>query len=170
MSVQTILNLGDDQTVNQFQILFPAGIPGGGNATNIALRMDTTFAPPAQTINKYDVWHKGIKIPKTGTVTDTDKAFTIEVRLDQNGDIYTALDNWKNRCYDFTNGTALPDSMTRTTMLVQLTDTQENVKLTWTFTGVKIYELAPPTMDNATGDPARVTIGFIYADFTSTKS
>jgi len=166
MSVQTILNLGDDQTVNQYQILFPAGIPGGGDATNLVLRMDTTFAAPAQTMSKYDIFYKGIKIPKTGTVTDTDKSFTIEVRLDQKGDIYKALDGWKTRCYDFSNGTALPDLMTRTTMLVQLTDTQENVMMTWTFTGVKIFELTPPSLDNATGDPARVTIGFIYADFT----
>jgi len=164
MSVQTILNLGDDQTVNQYQIVFPGGIPGGGNATNIALRMDTSFTAPAQTISKYDVFYKGIKIPKTGTVTETDKSFTLEVRLDQSGDIYKALDAWKTRCYDFTNGTALPDIMTRTTMLVQLTDTQENVMMTWTFTGVKIYELTPPTLDNTTGDPARTIIGFIYAD------
>ena len=166
MSVQTILNLGDDQTVNQFQILFPGGIPGGGNAEAISLRMDMQFAPPAQTIGKYDVFHKGIKIPKTTTVTETDKAFTLEVRLDQSGSIYKSLNNWKTLCYDFTNGTALPDLMTRTTMLVQLTDTQENVMMTWTFSGVKIYELTPPTMDNATGDPARATVGFIYADFT----
>jgi len=165
MSVQQVLNLGDDQTVNQFQIVFPAGIPGGGQDTNIALRMDQQFAPPAQTVNTYDIFHKGIKIPKTGTVTDTDKKFTIEVRLSQDGSIYKDLDNWKSKCYDFTNGTALPDLMARTTMLVQLTDTQENVVQTWTFTGVKIYELTPPTLDNATGDPARVTVGFLYADF-----
>jgi hypothetical protein len=166
MSVQTILNLGDDQTVNQYQILFPAGIPGVGDATNICLRMDTTFTAPAQTMNKYDIWHKGIKVPKTGTVTETDKAFPIEVRLDQNGAVYKAFDKWKNNCYDFTNRTALLESQTRTTMLVQLTDTQENVMMTWTFTGVKIFELTPPSLDNATGDPARVTIGFIYADFS----
>ena len=166
MSVQTIMNLGDDQTINQYQILFPGGIPGGGDAESISLRMDTQFTAPAQTINTYDIWHKGIKIPKTGTVTETDKKFSIEVRLDQKGSVYKTLNAWKTNCYDFTNGTALPDLLVRTTMLVQLTDTQENVMQTWTFTGVKIYELTPPTLDNAAGDPARITVGFIYADFT----
>lgn len=164
MSVQTILNLGDDQTVNQYQILFPAGIPGVGDATNICLRMDTTFTAPPETSSKYDIFHKGVKVSKTGTVTETDKSFTVEVRLDQKGDVYRALDKWKKNCYDSSNGTALPEAMTRTTMLVQLTDTQENVMMTWTFTGVKIYELTPPTLDNTNGDPARITIGFIYAD------
>jgi hypothetical protein len=166
MSIQTILNLGDDQTVNQFQVTFPAGIPGVGDATNICLRMDTSFAAPPDTVNRYQIWHKGMKVEKTGTVTETDKSFTIEIRLDQKGETYKALDKWRKNCYDQSNGTALPESMTRTTMLVELTDTQENVVQTWTFTGVKVYELTPPSLDNATGDPARITVGFIYTDKT----
>lgn len=166
MSVQTILNLGDDQTVNQFQIVWPNGIPGGGDALAIALRTDTQFAPPEQVGSTYDIYHKGIKIPKSGTLTDTDKKFTLEVRLDQGGNIYKSLNAWRLRTYDPTNGTALPEAMTRTTMLVQLTDTQEKVMMTWTFTGVKLFSLTPPTLDNASGDPARITLGFLYADMT----
>jgi len=164
MSTDNILNLGDDQLANQYIVLFPTGIPGGGNTDTISLRMDQSFDPPEETVNTYDIIFQGLKITKTGMLTETTKEFTIDIRLDQQWKVFDDLNNWFKKVYDPIKGTALPDIMVRTTVVIQYQDGQNKVVKNMRFTGVKIKSLKVGTADHTSGDPIRLTLGFIYVD------
>ncbi len=162
IATDSLMALGDDQILSQFSLIFPNGIPGGGNADRVSLRMDTTFDPPEETVNVYDVFHKGFKIPKTGMVQDGTKEFTIEVRIDQQWEVYDDLKRWANLSYDHTNGTGLPDSMTRTTIIVQAEDRSQTAVKQIIFRGCKPKGDKLPTFDNQSGEPGRLQMTFIF--------
>jgi hypothetical protein len=156
--------LGNDQVANQFQLSFPNGIPGGGNAQRICLRMDQSFDPPEMVSNVYELIFRGVKIPKTGMLDETTKESTFDVLIDQQWGVYDDLWNWKVLCYDGQNGTALPDAVTRTTFLVQALDGQNNVVKTFRFRNAKCKSVKVGTFDNTSGDPLRVTLILIWTD------
>lgn len=162
ISTDQILGLGDDQMANQYQIIFPQGIPGGGDAETISLRCDQSFDPPEDVVNVYELFRKGFKIPKTGMLQETTKEFTIDIRLDQQWKVYDDIRGWADMSYDHSNGTALPELMARSTVIVQAEDrTQSGVK-TITFRYAKPKSVKIQTMANDSGDPLRITVVFIY--------
>lgn len=163
ISTDQILALGDDQIVSQFSIIFPNGIPGGGDANTISLRCDSQFDPPEDAVNVYEIFRKGFKIPKTGMLQETTKEFTIDIRLDQQWKVYDDMRAWADMSYDHSNGTALPESMARSTVIVQAEDrTQSGVK-NIIFKYAKPKSVKIQTFDNTSGDPLRITVMFIYA-------
>lgn len=164
MSSDVIMNLGDDQLASQYQVVFPTGIPGGGNTEAISLRMDQDFDPPEDSVETYEIPFKGMKILKTSMTHAMDKRFTVNVRLDQQWKVYDDLLAWYHRCYDPINGTALPDTATRTDVVIQAQDGQQVVKKNIRFKNSKITGLKVATFDNASTDPTRVTVNFIFTD------
>lgn len=164
MSIDVILNLGDDAHLNQFQIVFPNGIPTGGDDSSITLRMDQTFSLPQEIIYKYNIDFKGSIIVKTGRKEDTDKTLTVSVRVDQNWQVYDDLKAWLNAVYDPKTNTAMPDLLTRTPIAVQWLDGNNSIVKTLTYTYCKITELKITDADNSTGDPVRLELSFIYGE------
>jgi len=164
MSVQvnSILQLGDDQMASQYCIIFPNGIPGGGNWQNISLRMDQSFDPPAESVNVWERFFKGFKIPKTGMLEETNKEFTIDVLIDQQWEVYDALEKWKSMSYNSENGTASPDSDCYAPLIIQYEDKKQKGVKQIMYDHVKIREIKRGTSDNTSGDPLRVSVTFIY--------
>ena len=164
MSISTdqILNLGDDQASSQYSIIFPTGIPGGGDATLLSLRADQSFEPPEDTIAVYDIFHKGFKFTKTGMLQETTKEFTIDIRLDQEWKAYDDLRKWCDYSYDHSNGTAMPDIFSRSTVIVQAEDRTQTAIKKISFKKAKPKSIKIGTFDNSSGDPVRITVTFIY--------
>lgn len=167
MSNSTILQLTDDQLASQYAILFPEGIPGGGNTDNITLRLDQSFDPPERRVEKYDIVYRGLKTPKTSMTEATDKTFSVDIRVDQYWNVVKDLEAWLDLVHNPVNGTALPDVMTRTTILINHYDGSENVVKTYRFRSSKIDSLKIGTSDNASPDPLRATASFIFTDMIS---
>jgi len=161
MSVDRILNLGDDAHVNQFQLVFPNGIPTGGDSETISLRAEN-FSMPTQTIYKYDIDFRGSKIPKTGRKEDTDKTYSISVRVDQQWKVYDDLKSWHKACYDSSTNTALPDMAVRTPVVIQTLDGNNKIVKTFNFMYSKITDIKVSDFDNTSGDPAKLDLTFIY--------
>jgi hypothetical protein len=157
-----ILSLGDDALANQFSILFPTGIPGGGDSNIISLRCDQTFDPPEDVVNVYEIFRKGFKIPKTGMLQETTKEFTIDIILDQQWKVYDDIRKWCDMSYDHSNGTALPESMARSSVVIQAEDRVQSAVKTIKFKGAKPKSVKIQTFDNQSGDPLRITVIFIY--------
>lgn len=164
ISSETIMNLGDDQIASQWSIIFPSGIPGGGDANRVSLRCDQTFDPPDQAVNTYDIFHKGFKITKTGMLQETTKEFTLDIRIDQQWKAYDDLKNWAKMCYDHNNGTALPDAMSRVPIIIQAEDGSQSAVKQLLFKGCKPKSSKIGTFDNANGEPVRVTMTFIFVE------
>lgn len=165
ISSDKILLLGDDQMSSQWQLIFPNGLPSGGDTDSIGLRVDTTFDPPENTVNTYEFFHKGYKFPMTGMLQETDKTFTIEVRLDQQWKVYDDLLAWSKMTYDHSNGTALSEITARTTVIVQAQDRQQNKVANLKFKYAKLKnEPKIGSFDNASGDPIRLTLTFIFIE------
>lgn len=164
-STIAIMNLGDDQMASQWALTFPEGIPGGGNTDALSLRFDTSFDPPEDIVESYEVWSQGTKTMKTSMTHAMDKTFTIDYRVDQNFEVHKAVEAWYNKCYDPRNGTALTDVETRTTGLVQLFDGQQKVVMQYRFRGLKIKGIKLQTLEMSSPDPLRATLTFIFNDW-----
>ncbi len=162
MSVDLIMGLGDDQLNNQFVFLLPTGIPGGGDADAISLRMEETFPIPEEGVSEYIIEYQGLQIIKTTMKEDTDKHFEITVRVDSGWSIYNDLKDWKNMVFNPVTGTALPDSMTRTTAVVQALDGQKNVVKTFTFKHSKLQKIGISEFDHTGEEPIKLTLTFIF--------
>jgi hypothetical protein len=165
MSTDAIILQGADQLLSQWEASFPGGIPTGGNDTNVALRVDTSFTPPAQSVGTYTITKKGITVPKTNTQTGTTKTFSLEWRVDQDWQTFDDMKKWFDAVYDQVNGVALPDISVRGTVLLTLLDTQNNVKKKIRFKNVKPTGFDIPALDNASQEPMRCVMHFIYVDF-----
>jgi hypothetical protein len=164
MSSDIILALGDDQLASQFQLAFPNGIPGGGDSDQIRLRMDQDFDPPEDAVETYEIKYKGMTILKTSMTHSMDKKFTVNVRVDQQWKVFDDLNAWWKMCYDPINGVALPDASVRTDIIVQAQDGQKVVKKNIRFKNCKIHSIKINPFDNASADPTRITLGFIFTD------
>jgi len=162
MSIDQLIELGDDQISSQFKLEFPTGLPGGGNPDNLSMRADQSFDPPERRTGKYSVFYQGQKIEKTNVVEETDKTFELQFRCDQEWDIYNALDSWFKLTYDEENGTASNDADTRTDMVLRAIGTNKTSKKTIKYVGVKIESIKINEFNHETGDPLRITCNFIY--------
>jgi hypothetical protein len=164
MSTDIIFGLGDDALTNMFEISFPEGFPTGGNADNVALRCDMQLQIPEQRVNTYPIFKKGVKVDKSGTLTETTKEFTTEFRVDQDWDTVQAVVDYCNSVYDPITGVALPDTLTRTTVLCTAVNTQNEVMKVFRFKNAKPIAWSPLPFDNNASDPIRCTITWSYID------
>jgi hypothetical protein len=160
--VDVVLSLGDDALSNQFKLVFPNGIPGGGNANAIELRMDQSFDIPQQTIYKYDIDFRGSKITKTGKKEETDKTVTFNVRLDSQWIVYDDLNAWFKMTYDPVTNIALPDLLVRTTIEIHALNSAGDSSKVFKMRNSKITDLKIGTFDNTTGDPIRLEVTITY--------
>jgi hypothetical protein len=163
MSTDNIMNLGNDQLASQFDLTIH-GVPTGGDSENVTLRADMTFQVPEDIVGTYDIYKKGIKITKTSMLTDTDKKFTIEWRVDQDWKTFDVMKKWFDAVYSPITGTALPDSMVRTNVSCQAVDTQNAVKKVIRFKNAKPVSWQLTAFENNSTDPLRCTMNFIYVD------
>jgi hypothetical protein len=163
MSVSKILNLGDDALAAKYFLVFPNGLPTGGDAESIALRMDQSFDFPEITVGEYEIGWKGMKVKKTNGTDQTDKTFTVQVRLDAQWKVMDDLYALAKASYDGNTGTYLPDSATRFPVAVRFVDGQDVVKKTWTFQYAKLKGFQIQSVEPVSEDPLRVQLTFIYA-------
>lgn len=162
-TAEKILELGADQLKDQFILSFPSGIPGGGDAEGVALRMDESFDPPEEAINTYDVFHKGQLIRKTGGAEETDKSLEFAVRLDQQWQVFDDLKAWLRLTYDETTGTPGDESIARAPIQIQATGREADIAVkTLTFTKAQLNRLDIQELDHTSGEPLKLTLGFVY--------
>ena len=164
MSSDIILGLGDDQLASQYQVIFPEGIPGGGNGERISLRMDADLDLPEDTVETYDISFKGMKITQTSMTHGMDKKITLTVRLDQQWKVFDDLQKWYKMCYDPLTATAMPDLATRTNILIQTNDASQKIVKTIRLKNAKITSLKIGTFDHTSSDPIKLTLNFIFSD------
>jgi len=160
--VDKVLGLGDDQLANQFIVLFPDGLPGGGDVDNLSLRLDESFDMPSEEVGTYEIKYRGMTITKTNMSEQTSKEYELIARLDKDWKIADALRETYEITYNPVKGTALGDTSARFTVEVQALDSQNNVVKTVSFKNSKIKSLKLPTFGHEEEGAAKITIGFIY--------
>ena len=162
--IQYVEALADDAMSNMFGILFPEGIPGGGNAELLRLRMDQAFDEPERAVGKYDINFEGIRIPKTGS-EETTKEFSLQFRIDGNYNVHRAIKNWWNLVLNPDTGAMGLESETRCSMIINhYGPPNKTIKYSKRFNGVKITNYKPSSHDpNDAATPSRVECQFIYA-------
>ena len=165
MSISRILALGDDALASRAFLIFPNGLPTGGDAVSISLRIDQSFDPPEIVVGEYEIAWKGMKIKKTNNTDATDKTFTIQVRIDQQWKVMDDLMALAKATYDGNTGTSMPDSTTRFPVTILFVDGQDIIKKTWTFEYAKLKGFQIQAIDPASDDPLRCQLTFIYASW-----
>jgi hypothetical protein len=162
-TAEQILDLGDDQLKDQFLLRFPAGIPGGGNAEGISLRMDETFDPPEESVNVYEIFHKGQKITRPGGAEETDKSIEFVVRLDQQWQVWDDLKAWKDLVYDVTTGTPGVGTASRAPIAIEATGREADVPVkTLLFTQCSLVRLDIQEFDHSSGEPLKLNLGLTF--------
>jgi hypothetical protein len=167
MGISTSLHILDDALASQHILLFPEGIPGGGNTDLLSIRLDQSFDPPEKAVETYEIFYRGMKIPKKSQVDATDKTFQVQVRIDQNWQVIKDIEAWMDKVYNFIDGTALPSAMVMSSMIYQNFDGQGNVKKQYQFKGCIPKALQIGSSDFSSPDPLRATITFIFTDYVS---
>ena len=170
LNMLQLLDLQGDQIGSQFIIRFTdsaffkalPGIPPAFDPKALSLRMDQAWDPPQRTLGTYEIYFQGLKVTKTSIVDQTDKQFQLQFRLDENWNIYQALNAWYRAAFDDIQGTAAPEKTTRTVMDVEYYGGQEAPVFTQRFQGVKILSVKPGSYDPSSGEPARVDAGFSF--------
>jgi hypothetical protein len=162
MSVDIILSLGNDSLVGQWQCVFPKGIPGGGNADEVRLRMDQQFTMPQETITTYEIDYRGAKVMKTAKKEETDKTLTVSVRMDQQWHVYDTLKAWHRLIYDPVLNIASSDLDTRIPVVIQNLDQNNDIAKAFTFSYCKLTQLKVTDWDNTSGEPVRCECTLIY--------
>lgn len=161
--IDYVESLASDAMSDQFGILFPEGVPGGGNGELLRLRMDQAFDEPQLVAATYDVNFEGLKIPKTGS-EDTDKKFTMSFRVDINWKVYEALKKWHSLVINPINGSQQSEADTRTTMILNgYGPPNKSIVYSKRFNGVKIISFKTTAWDyNQKAEPVRVEAEFIF--------
>lgn len=160
MSADRLLELGNDQLANMYEVVFPVGIPGSDLGEDISLRLDQSFDPPEETLASYDILKHGEKYTKTSTMEETTKEFTIDVRLDSQWAIHDALENWYLNVQRKRNDIDPADL--RVPVVIQALNADKEIvkSISYMFSVLRGYKIA--TLDNNASDPLRVTMNFIY--------
>lgn len=161
MSVNKLLELGNDQISNMFNLVFPEGLPVG-DSERVELRIDSAIALPDENINEWVYWHKGVKIVKPGRQEQTDKKLIIPVRIDSEWKVFSDLELYKRMCFDETNATALMGALLRTRIMIQPLKYDKSIAKTLTFNGCYLIGMKVDDLDPANSGPVRVTLTFIY--------
>ncbi len=162
MSVETVLNLGDDAFANKFLFVLPEGLPAGGDSDSVSLRMDQSFDPPEEMVGTYELKMRGATVIKTNANEQTSKELTVDIRVDREWKVFKDLRNTFLMTYDAKKGTALSDLATRFKFAIHALDGEENIITTFMFNFGKIKGLKASTFDNGSDDPVRVTVSLIY--------
>lgn len=165
--IDQILQLGNDALVNQWQVIFPKGIPGGSNANAIRLRMDQSFTMPQEQISTYEIDFRGAKLIQTAKKEETDKTLTVSVRVDQGWSVYDDLRAWHLLCYNPVTNTASPNALTRIPIVVQNLDENEVAAKSFTFNYCKLTQLKVTDFDQTSAEPVRVELTIIYGYLTT---
>lgn len=163
--IAQILGLNDDQMTSQYQVKFPAGIPGGAGAGGdiIALRMDQAVDVPAEVVGEYEYFYKGMKIVKTNQVDETDKHISLQVRLDQQWDVFEALKTWKRMVHEPNLGTKFAWALINTTILIEALDGLNQVTKTVRIGGAVIKSLKITSFEPNGADPSRLELEFVFS-------
>lgn len=166
VNIDNVLFLADDAMTSQYSLIFPEGVPGGGNAEQISLRMNKEFTMPEITWYTYDIFDHGFKVPKKGMLQEVDKSsLQVQVRIDQQWEVFDALWNWGQLSYNQNTGEGGGDAEFRTTLLVIAEDTKQQPIKTFRFKGVGIKGFAIDAFNMESGDPLYVTLTLIWNEF-----
>ena len=162
MILDPVYLLSDDQLANQFEIVFPNGIPGDGDKNAISMRMDQSIQPPSFVSNMYDYYMRGIKYSKPGMLEETTKELSVMVRIDQAWKVFDDLYKWKLVCHDTINGTRSNSKSGSSKVNINMLDGNDKIKKTFFYEYVYLKELALETLANDSGDPLRVNLVMVY--------
>ena len=157
-----IIAVGDDAYRSQYEVIFPSGIPGGGNGLRLSLRQKGTFDPPEHGVVTYEVIKKGQKVVKPGGAEEVDKMFMLTIRVDQQWGVYDDLETWSNLVYNKTTGSPGRASQYRTTVLVRNLDENNNPTATFKFTGTFLQKTKVTEFDNESGEPVEMEATFYF--------
>ena len=165
MSIAPILQLGDDALASQFQLTFPAGIPGGAGAGGdiVALRIDQPVDVPMESVGEYEYYYKGIKITKTNMTDETDKHLDVQVRLDQQWAVFDAIKAWKDIVHNPRNGTRLAWALINAPILLEALDGSGAVVKRIKIANAVLKSFKITSFEAGSTDPSRLELQFVFS-------
>lgn len=164
-TVDTIYGLGDDQRASQFIARF-SNIPGSTNdIKNVSLRIDQSFDIPGITSGEYEFFHKGEKIVRSSMVNEQDKHLSLQVRVDQEWEVFDDLYAWKKICHDpaTTSKGEFAERFCSVLSIDMLNHNNESAKL-FELRYCELKEITISSVDPASNDPTRLTLNIIFGE------
>lgn len=168
----------DIQLSNDFEIIFPDGIPGNVYDSERLIVLHGAVKLPDFKISEHVIWYKGFPIPKIGFKDLTDKHFTIIVQCDKRWELFDAFVYWLQLSFDFNNSTRIPEALRDCDIEIKIPqdnkpyitrffgfrkETANN--LIFRFNGCKCVGLNISELDYKNGEPVTITATMQYFDF-----
>lgn len=151
-----------DQLNSQFRVIFPEGIPGSGDASEISLRIKDDVTIPEIAVETYERTYRGVVIPKTGGKDATSKEISLNVVLDAQWKVFDQIYEWQKGVFNPNNGTYLSEALTRTTMIVEALDPNNTVAKKIIFKDVKLVSHQISAFNYDGSEPTELALNFVY--------
>ena len=165
MTTDQIIQRGDLQPANQFEVFFPNGIPGVSDTDGISLQIEDTFPMPEESVGVFERNYRGMKIPYTIQLDETSKELQFTVLVEQNMEAYNGIMDYFDSIYNRQNGTKASEIATRITIGVRAIGSDGNISQTWLYTGAKLKSVKFSDFQHSASEPAKIDLGWIFVNF-----
>jgi hypothetical protein len=167
---QVIDLAGDDALQSHWFLRFPTGIPGAGFTADIHLRIVEDFKLPKKAIVTEDIFYKGQRITKVGATEESDKNFSLKVRMDSNWLVYDRFNEWLRSVYDPEAGARGKDSDSQTSMQVLALGRGQSETIgiapkIFIFEKVQLFNMDNIEFNHTSGEPIVVQLDFKFLRF-----
>lgn len=163
----------DDQISSQYRLTVSVPNTVGAYTPSWSFRLDKSFTLPTQTVNTYETYFNGLKIPRVGGKEETDKKIKLDFRSDQASEVYKFFKGWLDNGFNPINAKMGSEASYRKDCKIQLDLLARGVAKTSTGSGGEVtqsyvfYHVQPIEVNltelaHDNGDPIRVEIQFIY--------
>jgi len=174
--IDSVWTSADDQISSQYRlsVTIPSASSVGAYTTSWSFRLDKSFTLPTQTVNTYETYFNGLKIPRVGGKEETDKKIKLDFRSDQASDVYKFFKLWLDNGFNPINAKMGSEASYRKDCTIKLDLLARGVAKTssgsgtgevsqsYVFYHVQPIEVNLTELAHDNGDPIRVEIQFIY--------
>lgn len=171
MSIE-LLDTLIDQLDNQFDFIFPNGIPGDDGRSNkeLSIRIEGSFSFPKQSIEVYKLPFQGTYISKPKPNDTSEKAFTVTFTIGMDWQIYKSLEYWFKGVFNNQTATKVADTLLTTEVKILALNGNDKINQIITYKGVFITGIQISEMNHQTGEPLKVTCDFAFSDMVVSDS
>lgn len=171
--VESVWTSADDQISSQYRLSVTVPTAVGTFTDEWKFRMDKNFTIPTPTVNTYETYFNGLKIPRVGGKEETDKKIKLDFRSDQGSSVYDFFRNWLNNGFNPINASMGSEADYRKNANIKLELLKrgvaktskfaaDEVAKTFTFYHCQPFEVVQTELAHDNGEPIRVEIQFIY--------
>jgi hypothetical protein len=168
MSIELLGNR-EDQLSNQFEAVFPSGIPNSideGDGDQLILSIVDEIPMPDVGFETGEFYWNGLKIPYKIPKDKSSKDFSLKFDIDGKLHVYDSIDAWVSMGYDRRNGVSMPLFFATTDLIIKPKNFENKSKSgIFAYSDVFCYNYKVTSWNHTGNEPLQIECNFRYLDF-----